>query len=92
MGFWNSLKDFLFEDEIVDFTDEVSDGETVQGTDQAATWQSASSFWQLSYAQNVVANILASYLTNLEWKTYKQGELKKGEEWLIHFSSRFYFV
>ena len=36
MGFWNSLKDFLFEDEIVDFTDEVSDGETVQGTDQAA--------------------------------------------------------
>lgn len=81
MGFWNSLKDFLFEDEIVDFTDEVSDGETVQGTDQAATWQSASSFWQLSYAQNVVANILASYLTNLEWKTYKQGELVKGEEW-----------
>ena len=34
MGFWNSLKDFLFEDEIVDFTDEVSDGETVQGTDK----------------------------------------------------------
>lgn len=76
-GLWNSLKDFLFEDEIVDFTNEVSDGETVQGTDQAATWQSASSFWQLSYAQNVVANILASYLTNLEWKTYKQGELKR---------------
>lgn len=76
MGFWNKVTDFIFEDEIDD------SGVTVQGTDQAATWKTyATEFWQLSYAQSVVANILTSYLVNLEWKTYKSGVLIKGDEW-----------
>ncbi len=77
MGFWNKVSDFIFEDTI---DDDVA--VPVQGTTQTATWKTyASDFWQLKYAQSVVANILTSYLVNLEWKTYKQGELIKGDEW-----------
>lgn len=74
MGLWNDFKNFIFEDE----ADEIN----VQGTEQTATFKTyAAEFWQLSYAQSVVANILTSYLVNLEWKTYKNGKLIKGDEW-----------
>lgn len=37
--------------------------------------------WQYEYAFKVVANVLASFLINVDWKTYQEGKAVKKEEW-----------
>lgn len=82
MGFFDKLNNFIFEDVAQDGVDDTVDIPITTTQQSNATWKTyASSFWQLMYAQSVVANILATFLINLEWKTYKQGELTKGDEW-----------
>lgn len=49
-----------------------------------ATWQPCNKsaiMWQIQYAFLVVNNILGTFLTNVDWKTYKTGQVVKGEEW-----------
>ena len=49
-----------------------------------ATWRPATAdyMWQLQYAFIVVQGILANLLSCVDWKTYNQGKVVKGEEWL----------
>lgn len=71
MAWWNIFKD---EDEPTQITD----------TTSTVTWTSCNKntvMWQVEYAFLVVNNILTTFLTNVDWKTYKSGEVVKGEEW-----------
>lgn len=74
MSWWNNL----FKNEDEDPNVQVIDAKT------STTWKSCSEsaiLWQLQYAFVVVHNILATFLTNVDWKTYKRGEVVKGDEW-----------
>lgn len=71
MAWWNIFKN---EDEPTQITD----------TTSTVTWTSCNkntTMWQVEYAFLVVNNILTTFLTNVDWKTYKSGEVVKGEEW-----------
>ena len=72
MAWWNIFKD---EDE--------SQTQVIDNT-TTATWKPCSQntvMWQVDYAFLVVNNILTTFFTNVDWKTYKTGEVVKGEEW-----------
>lgn len=72
MAWWKNL-----------FTNEDDSSET-QVIDTKTTWQpcdKSTILWQLQYAFVVVHNLLATFLTNVDWKTYKSGEVVKGDEW-----------
>ena len=43
--------------------------------------QNLATMWQVDFAFLVVRNILKTFLVNVDWKTYKSGEVVKGEEW-----------
>lgn len=66
------------------FKNEESESRTEIVDTSSATWKSCEQsaiMWQVEYAFLVVHNILATFLTNVDWKTYKSGEVIKGDEW-----------
>ena len=66
------------------FKDEESPTEIADNTTTTATWkpcEASTVMWQTEYAFLVVNTILTTFLTNVDWKTYKSGEVVKGEEW-----------
>lgn len=41
-----------------------------------------SELWQYDLALSIVANLLSNALMNTEWKTYRDGQVIKGDEWV----------
>lgn len=82
MGLWKDIKN-AFLNEATEPTTENTNVHTVNVSDSKATWRpcSDSVFWQLDYAFIVVKNILCAFLANVDWDTYKKGEVVKEREW-----------
>lgn len=82
MGLWQDIRNALTDDD-----DEVINPNvhTVNVSSSEATWikdcDKAQTIWQLDYALMVVSNILSTFFINTDWKTYRQGDIVKGEEW-----------
>lgn len=80
MALFDKVKNFVFEDEYEE--DDVQD--PVDGIADS-TWNSClelkNNIWQKAYALSVVKNILTTFLSDVEWKTYKGSSLVKGDEW-----------
>lgn len=48
------------------------------------TWkpcEANTTMWQVQYAFLVVYNLLSTFLVNVDWKTYRSGEVIKKDEW-----------
>lgn len=57
---------------------------TVIDVKTSKTWKpcdSTSTMWQVDYAFLVVYNLLSTFFINVDWKTYRAGEVIKGDEW-----------
>lgn len=67
------------------FKNEESPTEVIDNGQTKASWkpcdQNLATMWQVDFAFLVVRNILKTFLVNVDWKTYKSGEVVKGEEW-----------
>ena len=66
----------------VNETETASNEETTGVAD--TTWKpcdQSTIMWQIQYALSVVANIMATFFINVDWKTYRRGKAYKGEEW-----------
>lgn len=68
------------------FKNEIEDNPNVRTIDVSssnATWrpQGDTTTWQIFYAFVVVQRIMAMVFSNVTWKTYKAGDVIKGEEW-----------
>lgn len=71
MGFFNKLKEFLFEDTT----------EPVEPVGIADDYISTySNIWQTEYATQVVVNLLTACLVNSVWRTYERKKQIKGNE------------
>ena len=82
MGLWQDIRNALTDDD-----DEVTNPNvhTINVSSSEATWikdcDKTQTIWQLDYALMVVSNILSTFFINTDWKTYRQGDIVKGEEW-----------
>ena len=82
MAFIDNVKNFIFEDE-----NELEEDTLQETPDGIAdnTWRNClelkNNIWQKAYALSVVKNILTTFLSDVEWKTYKGNEFVKGDEW-----------
>lgn len=87
MGLWNEIKNVFTDD--IDETKDTEENQnpnvrTIDVKSSNATWYDCDKkqvMWQLQYAMIVVSNFLSTILINTDWKTYRQGEIVKGEEW-----------
>lgn len=70
MGVLNEIKNFFNRSTITYINGSSTNGATV-----------ISSSWQHEYALSVISNLLSNALINVKWKTYKNNEIVKGEEW-----------
>lgn len=79
MGFWKDVvRAFSNEEE------ENPNVHNIDVSDSDATWRPCSdktNMWQLEYAMTVVQRMLATVLTNVTWKTFKQKKPIQGDEW-----------
>ena len=79
MGFWKDVvRAFSNEEE------ENPNVHNIDVSDSDATWRPCSdktNMWQLEYAMTVVQRLLATVLTNVTWKTFKQKKPVQGDEW-----------
>lgn len=77
MGAFSKILDFIAP------YDDSSESETriLDNLDSNGILASYSTLWQYEYAFQVVANILATFLINVDWKTYEKGLVIKKEEW-----------
>lgn len=82
MGLWKDIKDAFYDEEPE--TQESSNARTIDVSSTDATWvdcKEKTTIWQMEYALSVVSNLLSTFLINTDWKTYRAGEIVKGEEW-----------
>lgn len=80
MGVWENIKKTFKNEDASEENPNVSVIDVATST----TWNKCKDdtvMWQLEYAFAVVANTLKTFLVNTDWKTYRAGEVIKGEEW-----------
>ncbi len=63
------------------FSNEAEEVRDEQGYTWHSEYDGSDYIWQLNYAITVVANLLATFFINVEWKTYKAGKIVKQHEW-----------
>ena len=84
MGLWDNFKNALTTNNVEDEEETNPNVHIIDVSSSNATWtdcKKEQTMWQLKYAMLVVTNILSAFLVNTNWKTYKKGEVVKGEEW-----------
>ena len=82
MAIFDNIKNYLFEDEIDVEENEVISNDPIPDTNWKDYCKELSNnIWQKAYALSVVRNILSTFLSDVEWNTYKGTELIKGDEW-----------
>lgn len=79
MGFVDTLKRFVFVDE--ENIKEVTEKNTRILDNLNSENILISNLWQYNLAFNIVANILGTFLINVDWKTYREGKIIKEQEW-----------
>ena len=73
MSIWKNFKSFFLNQKTISFgSDGIKDEKIFLYHD----------LWQYDLALSIVSSILSNALINTKWRTYKDGELIHGEEWM----------